>query len=171
MDDQLTKLTGNGHGGDGRRLSCPVARRIWARRPVRQLAVGAICSGFQLGLFLILRRATVPFAANTIAFFISTQVNFVLSASITWRDRHVQLPKRRTHALRYTTYNLGALIGMAINAGSFAALRTGTNDLVALAGAQAIALLATYNINDHVTFRARPAIDLTTPSQVEAAAR
>ncbi len=90
----------------------------------RYAVVGLICTAFQLLLFpMLLRVGVPPVAANTAAFLLSTQVNFVLSYRFTWAHRRggMRLPARRL-AARCLAFNGAASFGLAVNAVAFFAL-------------------------------------------------
>jgi cellulose synthase/poly-beta-1,6-N-acetylglucosamine synthase-like glycosyltransferase/putative flippase GtrA len=90
------------------------ARPHLARYPI----VGLLCTGFQLVLFSVLSRGMAPStAANTLAFVLSTQLNFALSHRFTWAHRRggISLPLRRL-ASRWLGYNGATALGVVVNA-------------------------------------------------------
>jgi putative flippase GtrA len=90
-------------------------------RPVRFVAVGGASSLLQF-VFLV-ALVTVGFPqdpANAVAFLISTQVNFMLSSAITWRDRSAHGLPSRTVARRLLSFNGMAVTTLVINETIFA---------------------------------------------------
>lgn len=85
-------------------------------RLARFVLVGGACAALQLLVFAgVLRFGTEPHFANTGAFLLSTQVNFFLSAAITWRDRRALTGGRTAIGLRLATYNTMALGTLLFN--------------------------------------------------------
>jgi cellulose synthase/poly-beta-1,6-N-acetylglucosamine synthase-like glycosyltransferase/putative flippase GtrA len=77
-----------------------------------------VCTGFHLVLFSVLSRGMAPStAANTLAFVLSTQLNFALSHRFTWAHRRggISLPLRRL-ASRWLGYNGATALGVVVNA-------------------------------------------------------
>lgn len=68
-------------------------QRLAGHRLVKFALVGAICGVFQIWMLSMMVEAFNiqgtfgKTAANTVAFFVSVQVNFVCSSLYTWRDR------------------------------------------------------------------------------------
>ena len=59
-------------------------------RTLRFALIGSFCFGVQYGTACLLVHAGAPWpAGNATAFFLSAQLNFLLSAAFTWRDRGV----------------------------------------------------------------------------------
>src|SRR5690242_19272526 len=97
-------------------------------------AVGALCFSVELALLTLIARAGVdrPFA-DAIGFALSAQLNFVLSARFTWRDR--KAAGRRDIGVRWLAYNATALLSLAVNTAVFTvAYRVAGTAAAALAG-------------------------------------
>jgi cellulose synthase/poly-beta-1,6-N-acetylglucosamine synthase-like glycosyltransferase/putative flippase GtrA len=107
---------------DWRTASATVVSFLAARPHLARYAVvGLLCTGFQLVLFTVLLRRSVPSSvANTLAFLLSTQLNFALSHRFTWAHRRgaTPLPRRRLLA-RCLAYNAAAAVGLGVNAAVF----------------------------------------------------
>jgi putative flippase GtrA len=123
---------------------------------VRYAFVGLVCTAFQLVLFrLLLRYAVPPFVANSVAFLLSTQLNFTLSHRYTWAHRRATaaLPPRQLLA-RCVAYNGAAVLGLGINAAAF----YGCHSLLVLppftaAGAAlTVSTVVTYLLSSRVIF-------------------
>src|SRR6476660_2984863 len=82
----------------------------WLDREPRLLrfgAVGSVCALFQLAVLSALVHLQLELhLANTLAFIISTQLNFVLSMLITWRDRRAPSHSLVISARRLAGYNV-----------------------------------------------------------------
>lgn len=84
-------------------------------RPLRFVFTGGLCGLIQLLLFTLLEHSGwLPLIANTVAFLLSAQVNFLLSVKLTWGDRTLQQPQRRSGLLaRWLTFH-GSILGTAL---------------------------------------------------------
>jgi putative flippase GtrA len=133
-------------------------RSFFTIRPhlVRYAVVGLVCTAFQLALFRLLLRYAVPAsAANSMAFLLSTQLNFALSHRYTWAHRHTAspLPPRQLLA-RCVAYNGAAVLGLGINAAAF----YGCHSLLAMppfaaaAAALTVSTVVTYLLSSRVIF-------------------
>lgn len=123
-------------------------------RLIRFGAVGCICALFQLLVLSLLVRAQFEaHIANTVAFLASTQINFALSSTITWRDRRASARSLTLMGRRLLGYNTLALGSLVINQVAFAvALRALPYLGAALVGILA-GMLLTYVISGRLLFR------------------
>jgi putative flippase GtrA len=123
-------------------------------RLIRFGAVGSLCAICQLILLSLLVHArTEAHVANTLAFLASTQLNFVLSSLITWRDRRSVARSFATVGRRLLGYNTLSLGSLLINQLAFAvALRVVPYLGAALVGILA-GMLLTYVISGRFLFR------------------
>ena len=123
-------------------------------RLVRFGAVGATCALFQL-FFLgqLVHRGAELHLANTAAFIVSTQLNFVLSSLITWRDRFASRPSLAQLCKRLAGYNMLALASLAINQAIFALALPFTNYLVAAVLGILVGMILNYAMSGRVIFR------------------
>ena len=128
---------------------------LWRRR--RQLlfvAVGATCFLVQFAILSALSRAGVSRTlANALGFVVSAQLNFVLSARLTWRDRPAGAA--RTQAARLLSYNLTALLSLAVNTAVFALGYHRLGNLTAAALGVLCGMSVTYLVCDLLIFRSR----------------
>jgi putative flippase GtrA len=128
---------------------------LWRRR--RQLlfvAVGATCFLVQFAILSALSRAGVSRTlANALGFVVSAQLNFVLSARLTWRDRPAGAA--RTQAARLLSYNLTALLSLAVNTAVFALGYHRLGNLIAAALGVLCGMSVTYLVCDLLIFRSR----------------
>ena len=123
---------------------------------VRYAVVGLVCTAFQLALFrLLLRYAVPPSAANSMAFLLSTQLNFTLSHRYTWAHRRAAapLPPRQLFA-RCVAYNGAALLGLGINAAAFYGCRAllALPPFTAAGAALTVSTVVTYLLSSRVIF-------------------
>jgi glycosyltransferase involved in cell wall biosynthesis/putative flippase GtrA len=104
-----------------------------------------------------------PVLANGIGFVVSAQVNFVLSALFTWRDRkprlagHAKSPKATNAGVwvaRWAKFNITALVALAINQVVFViALHAGVKLIAGSAAGILSGAIVTFSINHFVIFR------------------
>jgi putative flippase GtrA len=125
-------------------------------RTLRFALIGLLCFGAQYGAAWLFVRAGIPWpAANAAAFFLSAQLNFVLSSTFTWRDRDVA--GRRWSLRRWISYNGTVLLSLAVNTAAFVALYPVTGTLVGSAAGVVAGAGATYLICNYIVFRSRRA--------------
>lgn len=123
-------------------------------RLARFVLVGGTCAALQLLVFAgILRFGTEPHLANTAAFLLSTQVNFFLSAAITWRDRMALTGGRTAIGIRLATYNTMALGTLLLNQLVFALVAIHFPALLASAVGIAASAAANYLLSRSIIFR------------------
>ena len=140
-------------------LSFPVGVAIdrWLDRVPRLIrfgAVGSVCALFQLVVLSALVHLQLELhLANTLAFIVSTQLNFVLSSLITWRDRRVLSRSLVTGARRLAGYNVLALGSLLINQIAFALALHVTSYLLAGFCGILAGMLLTYAISGRILFR------------------
>ncbi len=123
-------------------------------RPLRFVFTGGLCGLIQLLLFLLLTRAGwQPLLANSVAFLLSAQVNFLLSISFTWADR-VQTERKNLLA-RWLAFH-GSILGTALlnQLVFFLAHLLISSQYAAIAGI-AVAALANFVLLDRRVFRYR----------------
>jgi dolichol-phosphate mannosyltransferase len=95
-----------------------------------------------------------PFPADFLALLISTQVNFVLSYVLTWRDR---LPHRNTARIvvgRWAAYQASASAAYVLNMAVFLVGQSDLHLLVASALGTASAAVLNFVAGDRLVFRA-----------------
>jgi putative flippase GtrA len=133
-------------------------------RVVRFGMVAGSCTLLQLLILeLLIRLGVNRVLANGIGFVISAQVNFTLSALLTWRDRKPRLA-RHTKSLnvtragvwvtRWIKFNITALMALAVNEVVFAAaLHAGVALIIGSAAGILSGAVVTFSVNHFVTFR------------------
>lgn len=124
------------------------------QRIVTYLAVGITCFSLQLVLLSALVHLAVDRPlANSVAFGISAQVNFLLSSKVTWGDRRAA--GWRTIGGRWAAYNGTALLSLGCDSAVFVLTYRvlGTTASAALGVVSAACL--TYLLCNKVVFRAR----------------
>jgi putative flippase GtrA len=128
-------------------------------RPLRFVFTGGLCGLIQLVLFTLLERtglstAPLPLVANSVAFLLSAQVNFLLSVKLTWGDRKIQQPQRRSGLLaRWLTFH-GSILGTALlNQLVFLLAHLFLPSLVAVVLGIGVAALANFVLLDRQVFR------------------
>jgi putative flippase GtrA len=124
-------------------------------RPLRFVFTGGLCGLIQLLLFtLLVRFGWQPLMANSVAFLLSAQVNFLLSWSFTWGDRQVQ--PRAGLLARWLTFH-GSIIGTALlNQLVFLLAHLLLPNLFAVMLGIGVAALANFVLLDRQVFRKGP---------------
>ncbi len=143
--------------------------RLWKHRAARFIAVAGFCSGLQLVLLAILVRFGVGrLMANGTGFALSAQVNFLLSSFQTWGDRPVRVPRHASHArrrlallnawsARWAAFTVVAAGALTINELVFAEIdRPGLWLLIASCAGILAGAIATFTVNNTITFRGEP---------------
>ena len=124
------------------------------RRQLLFLCVGAACFLVQYTALTAMAAAgTYRPVANALGFVISAQLNFALSARLTWRDR----PPTAARALwaRWASYNGIALISLAVNTAVFTVAYHRLGNLPAAALGVVAGMCVTYLVCDLLIFRDR----------------
>lgn len=120
------------------------------QRGVRFISVGLICLFAQLCIIQIALPYLHIFHAGFVAFIVSAQLNFVLSGSITWRDRAMYRPK----VGQWMQFNAIVLLVSGINAGCiwlFTAMSIW--QWSALIAANLVSTCITFILNHFIVFR------------------
>ena len=137
------------------------------RRSKRQLlfvCVGATCFLAQYAaLTAMVAAGTYRPLADALGFAISAQLNFALSARLTWRDRPTAA---RAPWARWASYNGIALISLAVNTAVFTVAYHRLGNLPAAALGVLAGMCVTYLVCDLLIFR-----DRRTPRTVSGAHR
>jgi putative flippase GtrA len=124
------------------------------RRQLLFLCVGVTCFLTQYAALTALAAAgTYRPLANALGFAISAQLNFVLSARLTWRDRPTAAA--RTLWARWASYNGTALISLAVNTAVFTAAYHRIGNLPAAVLGVLCGMCVTYLVCDLLIFRDR----------------
>ncbi len=127
-------------------------------RLARFACTGGLAAVIQLGLLhLWTARGWNAIVANAVAFFVAAQVNFALSATVTWGDRRDALHPRETLLRRWLSFH-GTIFSTALlNQAIFALARTAMPDLPAAGFGIAAAAFVNFVMLDRVIFRPRRA--------------
>jgi putative flippase GtrA len=144
------------------------AARLWQLRLVRFGTVAGSCTLLQLLLLAgLVHLGLDQVIANGIGFALSAQLNFVLSARLTWRDRqprHAAQARSATRARvrawgpRWASFNVIAVAALAVNELVFALATHGGAPLIAASLLGIVTGAAvTFTANHLVTFRRSPA--------------
>ncbi len=124
------------------------------KRQLLFLCVGATCFLTQYAALTAMAAAgTYRPLANALGFAISAQLNFALSARLTWRDRPTAAA--RTLWARWASYNGTALISLAVNTAVFTAAYHRIGNLPAAALGVLCGMCVTYLVCDMLIFRDR----------------
>jgi putative flippase GtrA len=125
-------------------------------RLARFACTGLIAGAIQLALLhLWTARGWDALVANPIAFLISAQVNFILSATFIWGDRGSDGPRGETFVRRWAAFH-GAILGTTLlNQAAFAVAQTVLPALVAAALGIAAGALVNFLVQDRVVFAHR----------------
>ena len=131
-------------------------------RALKFALVGALCFAVQyLALLLLARTGLVRPLADGAGFLLSAQLNFALSTAFTWRDRRGA--RARGLVARWASFNLTALLGLAINTGVFSLLYPSLGNLAASALGVLAGAGCNYLVLDLLVFRRRPAAPAPAP--------
>jgi putative flippase GtrA len=149
-------------------IAAPQKRSLWPRlfsgkaRPIRFFLVGQTATLTQLCvLYALTSLGWLPGVANAVALILSSQVNFFLSATFTWRDRDA-LERRgersRGTALiilgRWARFMSGIAVTTLLNDGLFILLeRTALPVLVAAIISSGVIAVLNYLMIDLLIFR------------------
>ena len=127
-----------------------------APRLLRFACTGVIAGIVQLALLhLWLANGWDALVANPVAFLISAQFNFLLSATFIWRDRHDGTRRTETLLRRWVAFH-GAILGTAIlNQVAFAIAQLAMPALLAAGLGIAAGALVNFVIQDRFVFTAR----------------
>ena len=101
-----------------------------------------------------MRLGVEQHGANALAFLLSTQVNFALSAAITWRDRLAAPGPPSAVARRLAGYNAMALGTLVVNQAVFALALPAVHYLAASALGILAGMLINYTVSGRVFFSA-----------------
>ena len=134
------------------------------RRPVTFALVGGLCFAVQYGILTGLAATGVGATfANAAGFLISAQLNFVLSAAVTWGDRRVATAGGTL--ARWASYQATAGLALAVNVAVFAITVGTLGSLAAAAAGVLVGTVVTYAVNHRLIFR--PAAITRTPAPTE----
>jgi putative flippase GtrA len=123
---------------------------------VRFACTGCIAGLIQLAVLdLLLYLRWEPLGANIAAFLLAAQVNFLLSYTFTWHDRHPLWRDKRVLLARWLTFHLcisgTALLNMLV----FLLAHTVLPVLVSSALGIVVAASANFLLGNHLVFRLR----------------
>ena len=122
-------------------------------RPLRFVLVGGVCALLQLALLLLLTGAECPpLPANTLAYLLSAQVNFVFSDRFIWHDRRTER-SRQGIGRRWLSFHASIAGTFLLNEAVLVVARVALPDVVAAAGGIGIAAVVNFVIQDALTFR------------------
>jgi putative flippase GtrA len=138
------------HSSVGRRLHLLLLSP--AARPLRFAGTGVTAGAVQLGLLLLLTHAGIDsLIANSAAFLLAAQLNFILSMAITWPERRGTAPLAR----RWLTFHCSIAAMAVLNLIVFTLAR----DVVSAPQASALGIaagaLGNYLAGDRLVFRSR----------------
>lgn len=125
-------------------------------RLARFAYTGAFAGVIQLALLqLWTMHGWDALLANTVAFLVSAQVNFLLSARFIWRDRHASHHRTETLLRRWLAFH-GAIFGTALlNQGVFVVAQLALPALVASGLGIAAGALVNFVVQDRFVFAAQ----------------
>ncbi len=130
-----------------------------APRPLRFALVGGGCFLIQIGILELLVRVAglLPAAANAIGFAVSSQCNFALSYTFTWRNTQ-RLQRPRDFIRPWGSFTAVTLVALVVNTGLFIlchhliGLGTTVSAAIGIVGGMGF----NYMLNTLVTFRPAP---------------
>jgi putative flippase GtrA len=125
-----------------------------AGRPLRFALTGGLAAVYQLTLLALLTRLGWPDEpANVVAFVLSTQLNFVLSSRVTWRDRLAATDGKAGPWRRWLAYQASTASMAVINLLIYTFARHLMPDLAAAALGIAAGALGNFMLGDRLVFR------------------
>jgi putative flippase GtrA len=141
-------------------------RSVWSRlfsgkaRPIRFFLVGQTATLTQLCvLYALTSLGWLPGVANAVALILSSQVNFLLSATFTWRDRDaLERRQGRSRATafivlkRWARFMSGIAVTTLLNDGLFIALERVLPVLVAALISSGVIAVLNYLMIDRLIF-------------------
>jgi putative flippase GtrA len=149
-------------------VAAPQKRSLWSRlfsgkaRPIRFFLVGQTATLTQLCvLYALTSLGWLPGIANAVALILSSQVNFFLSATFTWRDRDaLERRSERSEGValtifgRWARFMSGIAVTTLLNDGLFILLeRTALPVLVAAIISSSVIAVVNYLMIDRLIFR------------------
>jgi putative flippase GtrA len=149
-------------------IASPQTRSHWSRlfsgkaRPIRFFLVGQTATLTQLCiLYALTSLGWLPGVANAVALILSSQVNFFLSATFTWRDRDALESRRERNGIttliilgRWARFMSGIAVTTLLNDGLFILLeRTALPVLVAAIISSSVIAVVNYLMIDRLIFR------------------
>lgn len=124
------------------------------RRYTRFVIVGTCCFLVQVSLLLALVHLGIPRTVSyAVAFALSAQLNFCLSAAFTWGDRPGSGWK--TVLSRFVSYNGTALAALSLNTIIFSTTNATFGMVPAAMLGTATGMAITYLVSDQLIFRSR----------------
>ncbi len=139
--------------------SLPAAHRLAGMllgepaRPLRFVLVGGACAVLQLALLVLLTwLGSAPVPANTAAYLLSAQANFVLSDRFIWHDRRTER-SRQSVSRRWLSFHASIAGTFLLNEAVFVVARVALPDVIAAAAGIGIAAIVNFVIQDALTFR------------------
>jgi putative flippase GtrA len=125
-----------------------------AGRPLRFALTGGVAAVYQLALLALLTRLGWPDEpADVVAFILATQLNFVLSSRVTWRDRVAATDGKTSPWRRWLAYQASTASMAVINLLIYTIARHGMPDLAAAALGIAAGALGNFILGDRLVFR------------------
>jgi putative flippase GtrA len=122
-------------------------------RPLRFILVGGVCALLQLALLVLLTgTGCAPLPANTAAYLLSAQANFVLSDRFIWHDRRTER-SRQGIGRRWLSFHASIAGTFLLNEAVFVVARVALPDVVAAATGIGSAAIVNFVIQDALTFR------------------
>lgn len=156
---QVARSTRTGQAEQARRPRWVAAVALASSgRPVRFALTGGVAGLSQLALLAVFTgRGWAPGPANVVAFLLAAQLNFLLSSTVTWRDRASGAGRGRDHGRRWLAYH-GAIGGMAaLNMLVYSMARHVAPVLAASALGIMAAAVGNFVVGDRLVFRSRAA--------------
>lgn len=124
------------------------------RRQLLFVCVGVTCFLAQYSVLTAMSAMGVSRPlANALGFLISAQLNFALSAKLTWRDRPTGAGG--TLWARLLSYNATALVSLAVNTAVFTVSYQQVGNLIGAALGVVCGMCVTYLVCDLLIFRER----------------
>jgi putative flippase GtrA len=121
-----------------------------AARPLRFVLVGGTAALVQLAVLAFLtRHGWNALPAEVVGFLVAAQINFVLSVTLTWRDRAVG----QSWPQRWLLFHVSISLMAAVNVATFALTRSVLPTLTASLAGSASGAIGNYFIGDRLVFR------------------
>ncbi|WP_338254787.1 GtrA family protein [Dictyobacter halimunensis] len=122
--------------------------------PLRFICTGGTCACIQLGLLqMFVHSGCRPIIANTIAFLVSAQVNFLFSNLFTWHDRCSATNAKRAILGRWLAFHCSISGSALLNLAIFTLAHLIMPDLLSCALGIIIAAILNFTVMNRFIFR------------------
>ncbi len=130
------------------------AVRLLKRRLVKFTVVGTVCLMVQFVILKLLEHVNINRSvADAAGFILSSQLNYILSSNLTWRD--ARRLKGKAQFYRWAGFLGAAIAASGVNALAFTVIAPLAGDLIGVLCAGAVSTSLTFVVNNFVVFHHR----------------